>query len=262
MPEPTVSTYSPCDDSSTDALPKDESIEPSIAQLSVTFESGASREVPTISPPDKPDDESTIGFNGQAASTLRSILPESEQYSLQLSLSQEADFLSAIDSFVFREKRVGFEPVGSMKTTAPVENRVPIEGIWKKDGWITDKSDSGLNIDQLSPSLQRRRPARLLLRIVFDIERFSDEIWQRRKLVGSSLHMLQHFTIEDVKKARQQIIDASEGDPLEKPTIRESQELYQDIHDALSTFPNWEKPNLHTDLGLTEEEFAAFKLPQ
>lgn len=74
--------------------------------------------------------------------------------------------------------------------------------------------------------------------------------------------MLQHFTIEDVKKARQQIIDAAKGDSLEKPTIGELRELYQDIHDALSTFPNHEKPNEHTDLGLTEKEFVALKLPR
>lgn len=267
MPEPTVPTYPPSDDwsddslaESTDALSKDVSVKPSIARLSVTYESGASREVPTISPPDKPDDTSTIGFNGRAASTLRSILPEGEQYSLL----READPLSVIDSFVFSDerKRVECEPVESIETTAPVENRVPIEDIWTEDGWIADKSDSGLSSKRLPPSSQRRIPARLLLSIVFDIKQFSQEIWQRRKLVGSSLHMLQHFTIGDVKKARQQIIDAAKGDPLEKPTIGELRELYQDIHDALSTFPNHEKPNEHTDLGLTEKEFVALKLPR
>lgn len=139
MPEPTVSTYSPSDDSSTGALSKDESIGPSIAQLSVTYESGASREVPTISPPDKPDDTSTIGFNGRAASAPRSILPEGEQYSLL----READPLSVIDSFVFSDerKRVEFEPVESIETTAPVENRVPIEASGlKTDGLPTSQT--------------------------------------------------------------------------------------------------------------------------
>jgi hypothetical protein len=267
MPEPTVPTYPPSDDwsdnslaNSTGALSKDVSVKPSIAQSSEVLGSSGSLEITTISHLNTPGDTSTIGFNGQAASSLRSILPEGQQYSVL----QEADPLFVIDSFVFSDERerVGFEPVECIETTAPVENRVPIEDIWTQDGWIDDKSHSGLSSKPLPPSLQRRIPARLLLSIVFDIKQFSHEIWQRRKLVGSSLHMLQHFTIGDVKKARQQIIDAAKGDPLEKPTIRGLQELYQDIHDALSTFPNWEKPNLHTDLGLTEEEFAALKLSQ